>query len=314
MNDVQTQSLLSARRTATNPPARAFTLVEMLVVIGIIAVVVTLLLPAVGSARKAAKLTACLNNLRQIGLAVQMYIGANAQTLPDGCSSNSPDSPSSPRGAADRGTTPALRPIGELLDPYVHYDLRIWRCPVQKIVPDGTPGFRPGTYTAAGPRDRDTHGPDWQPHDSLWQRGLWRPGYLYLSGKEFAGFSDAAKVDQYYLNDWIVRNVAGLRIDQCKTVTRQSSSEIVLFMDYNAMAHSPADRDVYDLPQWENFANIHRDQYKANFLYLDGHADTKPFSWQGALLNIVHRPINQKWNGAEFQKDYAKYYTREFPQ
>ncbi len=61
---------------------RGFTLIELLVVISIIAVLVSLIMPAVQSARRAARRTQCINNMKNISLAVQNFATSNNGRLP----------------------------------------------------------------------------------------------------------------------------------------------------------------------------------------------------------------------------------------
>lgn len=68
--------------THTRPGKNAFTLIELLVVISIIALLVGILLPALGAARKTAQRAVCLSNQRQIGVAMMAYATNNDDRLP----------------------------------------------------------------------------------------------------------------------------------------------------------------------------------------------------------------------------------------
>lgn len=92
-------------RTRTN---RGFTLIELLVVIAIIAVLIALLLPAVQAAREAARRAQCVNNLKQIGIAIHNYHSTH-DVFPMGSSKQPFDGPASfASGAWDSWSGQAL--------------------------------------------------------------------------------------------------------------------------------------------------------------------------------------------------------------
>jgi prepilin-type N-terminal cleavage/methylation domain-containing protein/prepilin-type processing-associated H-X9-DG protein len=92
---------------------RGFTLIELLVVIAIIAILAAILFPVFAKAREKARQTSCLSNVKQLALAIQMYVGDYDETLPRG---------------TDWGNGLSHYQFPDLLNPYIK-NANIWACP-----------------------------------------------------------------------------------------------------------------------------------------------------------------------------------------
>ena len=185
-----------------HPPAFAFTLIELLVVISIIALLISILLPALSKGRGEARKVMCSSNMRQLGLAFQGYIVDNRGHYPAGREWGS--------GSTHRiigwddllapydGRGPLTRDVAEIpfLNPnnYSGAGSGVYLCPGSRYQDTG-PGFRI-SYVAHSSSYKDVGTGKYR--DSKWLRGVLHPqtptrgGYSMKTSQIFSPSSSIA--------------------------------------------------------------------------------------------------------------------------
>ncbi len=267
-----------------------FTLVELLVVIGIIAMLIAILLPMLTRARESARRTVCLANVRSLTQAALLYAGDNHNYLPEAASANTPaESQLCPRNQVAPAWTEididmyVLPSIGGLLAAYLNSNgPRVWLCP---SAPEDT--FR---ITGDDPYWGTRKPNEFMPH------------YNYMAGKEI--FEQAANggpvAIQFKLREWASRNVSGLRTTRAVPIG-QRSSEVVMFHDRDSTHHSATRTQIYTAPVGDFFAN---------FGFLDGHAEGRSYRNASQYIAVLHHAIPQTWFGIDFEQAFPEQYGK----
>ena len=118
--------------SALRDPRHAFTVVELLVVIAIVAILASLLLPTLGRAKAQAYHAACLNNLRQLGIATRVYAEDHQERLPS--AEILPTQPIDPRSPLPRICDVLRSYVGRTAGTDTNAtSATVFRCPLDKL-------------------------------------------------------------------------------------------------------------------------------------------------------------------------------------
>jgi len=228
-----------------------FTLVELLVVIAVIAILAAMLLPALGKAKEKGVRASCMNNQRQIGIALRMYASDNQENLPRGAAPYGNTTWDLPIAMADAlaDTTPGGKNMYR----------KIYYCPsafTQTSDPDFwwnyTSGFRVVGYQFFNSRDGTQ-----SPTSGTGTTMVPPRGWLTKFNRPYTN-SNLAQTE--IVADIIVSEGPGDQTDKFRNVTSSNLANIPGFAGLNSSHMSK------NIPTG------------GNCLYMDGHAEWKQFN------------------------------------
>jgi prepilin-type N-terminal cleavage/methylation domain-containing protein/prepilin-type processing-associated H-X9-DG protein len=264
-----------------------FTLVELLVVIGIIAILVSVLLPSLNKARQSAVNVTCQSNMRQIGVLFSMYVGTTKGVLPNSMTPNTyyyatawPSAISYAPKMSDTAYGAVQQNVKER---------QIFRCP---SFPDSAVADLERTYAV--------------------------PGAIYYAGS----YGRPYKVNMVFGDRTQVVNAsAGTRITKpLKRISKMRASDTVLLVESrpvndawsgaktNSIGGEPV--GTVDFYSWVNDLRgpwVHNSK-SSNFLYLDGHVESvdAPVKYSASIDWYVLYTINSYRYSNRFAVDKSK--------
>ena len=275
--------------------SRAFTLVELLVVIGVIAILIAILLPAMQRAREAARAIACASNIRQVGMSVVLYASQNHGKLPYYRHDYAGGTMQILyREGYITGGTSELRSVGNPgVTPLITRTVRmpkVLQCPGRFDYI----GHSDGTFAAPGARNTSVWSVGQFANSVANARVLSNYGACYGAGANWATTDNLNVFSHYTVNgidpsEW---NVAGQRYNPTLVIAGRTVRYTPAFENYAGLFGNNCKRPQVSIARiqrasetwlgfegahwskagWENVTFRHSN-LSANFVYFDGHVE-----------------------------------------